>query len=414
MRRPPLSATCRFVFASVVLAVPAWPPPGCAADSPPGASSAFRIISPRAAEIVSGTQPIEVSAPASDASGKSPVVEILVDGKVVSRLTVPPYQASFEFGSSLASRTITARIVEGPGTGTTAEIRTRGFDPGHVDALARVDLVTLFASVRTAGGKYVTSLQKDAFTVYEGEKAQTISHFAIEKRPLIAAILLDVSLTMKGEPIDAARDAAVRFVQSLAPGDRAMVIAFSDDVRILAEATTDRDKLIGAIRSIQARGGTALYDAIYQASDILSREEGRKVIVLLSDGRDEASSGLEPGSLHTFDESLEKALRSEAILFTIGFGRHMETDMDFLGRFTLKQILERMASDSGGSFHYPKRASALKGAYELIGEELRNQYSLAYTPLNLRRDGAWHPLRVEVKDRALKVFTRTGYYAPKS
>src|SRR5262249_38722121 len=156
---------------------------------------------------------------------------------------------------------------------------------------------------------------------------------------------------------EAARLAATRFVKSLAPGDRAMVVTFSDEPHVLIEPTTDKERLAKAIATIEPKGGTALYDAIYETSDLLSREDGRKAIVLLSDGRAEAQGGCEPGSLHTFDEALEKALRCEAILFSIGFGRQVEKEMDFYGRTPLKQILDRLATDSGGVFYFASRAS---------------------------------------------------------
>ena len=244
-------------------------------------------------------------------------------------------------------------------------------------------------------------------------RPQELSYFGTERRPLAVAVVIDSSFSMKGEPIAAAREAAIRFVKTLAPEDRAMVVSFSDDVRVLRDLTGERDAASAAIASVDARGGTALYDAIYQVADRLSREEGRKVIVLLSDGRDEAQNGLEPGSLHTFEEALEKSLRSEVILFTIGFGKKLESERDFYGRVSLKEILDRLAGDSGGISEFPQRPSQLKTAYELIGEELRNQYSLGYTPQPLRLDGQWHPIKCELKDPALRVITRRGYYAPK-
>jgi Ca-activated chloride channel family protein len=395
-----------------ISADPAPRPEAAPAHAPPAdPSSLLRIVKPKASEIVSGTQEIVVLAPLS--AGPA-AIEVSVDGKPLGRIENPPYSINFDFGQTLASRTIVARIVTGPSAGSTAEVRTRGFDMKTVGDVARIDLVTLYASVRGPGGRFITNLPRDAFTVYDGTARQNLVHFGLERRPLVAAIVLDVSFSMRGEPIAAAREAAIRFTRSLAPEDRAMVIAFSDDPRIVTDLTNDRGRLASAIHSIDAKGGTALYDAIYMAADRLSREDGRKVIVLLSDGRDESQSGIEPGSLHTFEEALEKALRSEAILFTIGFGKQVDKEMDFYGRTPLKEILSRLATDSGGTFQYPQRASQLNSTYDLIGEELRNQYSLAYSPEPLRADGAWHPIRVELKEPSLKVLTRRGYYAPKS
>src|SRR5262249_56594112 len=101
-------------------------------------------------------------------------------------------------------------------------------------------------------------------------------------------------------------------------------------------------------------------------------EDGRKVIILLSDGHDEAQNGIEPGSLHTFEEALEKSLRSEAILFTIGFGKKLASEKDFYGRTSLKEILDRLALDSGATAYHPPRNSQLKNAHEPLRDELRN------------------------------------------
>ena len=385
------------------------PPEGKAAQASP--KGGLSIVKPRSIEILSGKQTVEVRVP-SDLEGV-PVVEILVDGASAGRLTSPPYQVTFDFGDALRSRRISARIVEGPGTGLHAEIVTRGFDTKEINQVARVDLVSLYVSVRDPSGKYVTDLGSGRFRVFDSGRPQEITHFGLEHRPLAAAILIDCSYSMHGEPIEAAREAATRFVKSLAPEDRAMVVTFSDTPAVVSELSAGRDKAVAAIASAEAKGGTALYDAIYMSADRLSREDGRKVIVLLSDGHDEAQNGIEPGSLHTFEEALEKALRSEAILFTIGFGKKLATEKDFYGRTSLKEILDRLALDSGGTSYYPTRTSQLKSAYELIGEELRNQYAIAYSPQQVRADGQWHEIKVELDDRSLKSFTRRGYYAPK-
>jgi VWFA-related protein len=278
--------------------------------------------------------------------------------------------------------------------------------PRKVDRRARRRCDALRLSAKLLGA--LTDLPS-SFTVHDGSAAQTITHFGIEQRPLVAAILLDTSFSMRGDPIEAARQAATRFVKSLAPGDRAMVVTFSDEPHILIEPTTDKERLAKAIATIDSKGGTALYDAIYEASERLSREEGRKVIVLLSDGRDEAQSGVEPGSLHTFDEALEKTLRCEAILFSIGFGRQVEKEMRSTAA-RLKQILDRLATDSGGV--PTPRAPPAQGRYDLIGEELRNQYSPAYSPLARRRRNPAPPIRSSVGP-SLKVYTRRRY-APKT
>jgi hypothetical protein len=214
------------------------PAPSSPDGLPPAGRGSFRIVAPRAIEILSGSQPIEVALPASIAVGPPSTVQISVDGMVVARLEAPPYRTVFDFGTALTPRRIDARVVSGPGEGLTASITTRGFDTRSINQVARVDLVTLYVSVRTAGGKYITNLDQEAFRIIDNGQRQTLTYFGVERRPLAAAILLDTSFSMRGDPIAAARDAATRFVKTLAPGDRVMVMSFSDSPRLLQDLTT--------------------------------------------------------------------------------------------------------------------------------------------------------------------------------
>jgi VWFA-related protein len=195
-------------------------------------------------------------------------------------------------------------------------------------------------------------------------------------------------------------------------------------VQISQELTRDRKELEEAIRATKAGGGTALYDAVWSASRLLESFDGRRVLVLLSDGQDEALDGLGPGSLHTLAEAQEQALRSEVIVFAVGLGNRLETD--HVRRFdpatggsradtdrTVLEMLRELADSTGGRAIAASSAARLGKAFDEIATDLRNQYSIAYTSTDPTRDGKWRTIDVSTPGRpGLEVVTRRGYYAP--
>ena len=239
-------------------------------------------------------------------------------------------------------------------------------------------------------------------------------------------IVLDASLSMEGDRLKSAISAAVEFLDILAPGDEGLVIAFSDDVRIVQDLTSNRQELEAAIRRSVARGGTALYDAIFKASERLSEFDGRRVLVVLSDGRDEAANGLEPGSLHTLEEAQDRALRNEVMVFAIGLGKPLVRDakalrdnpaaradeMDFFGRKPLVTILQSLAETTGGTAVFSPGSGQLRRSFETVAADLRHQYSLAYRSDDKRHEGGWRAITVSVTRPGVTVTNRKGYYAP--
>jgi Ca-activated chloride channel family protein len=283
----------------------------------------------------------------------------------------------------------------------------------RIDQYEQVSLVNLYAIVRDAKGAYVGGLTRDDFRVTENGRPQTISRFSDEWKPLRIAIVLDTSLSMQGDKLDAAREAARSFLEVLRPEDQGLVVLFHDSVDVVQPLTSARSELEAAIGKARAKGGTALYDAIWRTADLLDSIEGRRVIVLLSDGRDEAASGLEPGSLHTQEEALDRALRAETMIFSIGFGRNPATEWDFFRRRSLESILRELSEATGGRSLFSSRAGKLRKAFEQVADDLRHQYSLAYTSDDPRRDGSWRGIQVTSARPDLRVVSRQGYFAPK-
>jgi Ca-activated chloride channel family protein len=368
-----------------------------------------KIASPTWRDIVSGPTPIEVELSGPEA-GAVREVALEVDGRIVTVLVSPPWRAVHDFGDDLESRQVRAIARLEDGREFSAEVRTRRFLANQVE---EVSLVNLFVTVRDRDEQIVRELEKKDFAVYEDGVRQTISRFTDERRPLAVGLVLDTSLTMKGEKLETAREAAAKFLDVLEPGDRVLVASFSDKIQVRHELNEDLPGAREAIAGLEARGGTALYDAIYRVADALAQvpTQERRVMVLLSDGRDEAASGLEPGSFHTLDEAVDRVLKQEVIVFSVGLGKNLDKQRDFYGRTTLAEILQRLADNTGGRAYFVRRAGQLGRAYDLIGETLRYQYSLAYDSSNDRRDGAWREVRILTRDEGHRVVARKGYYA---
>jgi VWFA-related protein len=292
-----------------------------------------------------------------------------------------------------------------------------------------VALVTLYAIAKNESGGYVTDLGRDDFRLFENGHPQEIDRFSAERRALRVAIVLDssLSMSMNEDRIGAARDAALEFVDALEPGDEGLVATFSDEVRVLQELTSDREALRESLKRVETGGGTALYDAIWQGAERLREFDGRRVLVLLSDGRDEAASGLEPGSLHTLEEALDRAIRNDVMIFVIGLGgrlardaKRLENDpsaraseLDFFGRTPLASILGRIADTTGGRAIFSSSSGKVRRAFEEVAADLRHQYSIAYRSDDSRRDGSWREIRLTTVRPGVAVTSRSGYYAPR-
>lgn len=372
-----------------------------------GSERVARFVRPRHLSTVVGSSPflLEIQPPGS---ARVREVRISLDGEPLTVLTAPPWKGSFEAGDGSSGHVLRAEVLFTDDAVHTATVRT---SPLKIMEVEEVDLVNLHAVVRDRQGNYIRDLGRENFSIVEDGVPQTIRRFSTDLKPLAVGIVLDASKSMKGGKMEATKNSALRFLDTLGEGDRALVVTFSNRVRVLQPPTTDRKLLAAAIRSAGAEGGTALYDGVWRTADYLRRLDGRRVMLLLTDGRDEAWNGMEPGSLHTLEEALDHANRNDVMIFAVGYGRNLK-QLDFYQRRTLESILLRMAETSGGAVLFPKRIGSLKKAFETVTRDLRHQYSIAYSSTNEARDGAWRTieLRTDVPDH--EVVTRKGYFAP--
>jgi VWFA-related protein len=258
--------------------------------------------------------------------------------------------------------------------------------------------VVVTASVVDDDRRFVPDLTRESFTLWEDDVVQTIVDFTVETRPITMAILLDTSGSMR-EELGQVQEAAKSFVATLRPQDRAMVIDFDENVYLLQELTAEHASLRQAIEGTDAEGGTAFYDAIFAAYRKMRGIDGRKAVILLTDGAD-------TNSRFSYQKVLELTRTHDVVIYSIGLGA---TVLDVGIRGSLKQL----ADETGGRSYFPRTADDLADVYQQIAEDLRSQYYLAYSPTNRATDGTWRKIRLETSVKNVKVKTRRGYYAVK-
>jgi VWFA-related protein len=268
-------------------------------------------------------------------------------------------------------------------------------------------MVSLSLTVFDEKHKLVTDLVEEEFTVYEDGVEQDIQVFSREDLPLRMVLLLDTSSSMRMK-MRMAQEAAIEFVRSLKAGDEIKVIEFNDRVLILEDFSSDVDRVTEAIQSTEARGATALYNAIYISLQGLSRRrqaDERQAVVVLSDGNDTRS-------LVTFEDVRELARKTDVMVYTISL-RGTEKDLQKNKYLNAKYVLGKLAEESGGSSFSPEGIKDLSGVYDQIADELKSQYNIGYSSGNAVADGSWRRIQVLCARPDMDVRTRAGYYAPR-
>jgi len=292
--------------------------------------------------------------------------------------------------------------------------------------ITTVNLVDVLLTVLDRRNKLVPSLEKQDFKVLDDNAAQDIRYFSRQSDlPLRIGMLLDTSNSIR-DRIKFEQDAANNFLFSvLRRGkDEAFVMTFDDEPQVVQAFTPDTGKLRDQILRTRAGGGTAVYDAIYQACvQELShppRPPGdqpdvvRRVMILISDGEDNLST-------HTRSEAIEMAQRSSVVIYTISTSTQWVTLDDPSKERTGNRkyhltdgdkILQALAEETGGRSFYPYHVDDLDQSFQDIGDELRNQYSIAYNPSTHAFDGRYHKIKIEVPEhKGYQVRARKGYFA---
>jgi Ca-activated chloride channel family protein len=312
-----------------------------------------------------------------------------------------------------------------------------------------VELINVTATVTDANGRFVPGLRQDDFVVYEDNEQQQITHFSSDRVPVSLGIALDTSSSMMGEKIDSARSALDRFLYDLLdPQDEIFLYQFSNDPNLLQGWTTDRQKLSRALNRATPHGGTAMYDAVSEAIPLVQQGQFRKkALVVISDGNDTSST--------TRLRDVQQQIReSEALVYAVGIDcsgsgpvrrrsgsffeqRRPPIPLPFPfpipggrgGGWPRPQppnqpggwtspcsdpvnvaSLRDLTDDSGGRTELIREPRDLDPATSNIADELSKQYYLGY-PSSGKKDGRWHAIKVEVRNRNYRVRARRGYVA---
>ncbi len=292
-----------------------------------------------------------------------------------------------------------------------------------------VNVVNLFFNVKDKRGALVPNLTKDDFQVMEDGKPQTIKYFASESnQPLTLGLLIDSSVSQE-RVLPLEKEVGSAFLREvLRDKDLAFVISFDVNVDLLQDFTNDARMLRAGMNKARINSGgaggglpgigggplptsnnprgTLLYDAVYLASnEKLAREVGRKAMILLTDGEDQ-------GSQTKIKEAIEAAQKADSIVYVI-----LIADRGFYGGwgYSGDHQMKKLCEDTGGRMiPVGNKQEKLKEAFDQIATELRSQYSIGYTPTNIKRDGTFRKVEVKTKSANYKVQARAGYYAPSS
>jgi Ca-activated chloride channel family protein len=289
-----------------------------------------------------------------------------------------------------------------------------------------VNLVDVLFTVLNRRNKLVPDLDKNDFKIFDDKNPQEIRYFSKQTDlPLRIGMLLDTSNSIR-DRLKFEQEASTNFLFSVIRRgkDEAFVMTFDDEPQVIQSFTGDAGMLRDQIVKTRAGGGTAVYDAIYDACvKELShppRPPGdqpdvvRRVMILISDGDDNLSN-------HTRAEAIEMAQRTSVVIYTISTSTQWialsQTDPNKLANRKTHltegdQILQDLAEETGGRAFFPYHVDDLDQSFQDIGDELRNQYSIAYNPVNSVLDGRYHKIRIEVPEhKGYQVRSRRGYFA---
>src|ERR1700693_620823 len=270
-----------------------------------------------------------------------------------------------------------------------------------------VNLVVLHTTVRDDRGRCADGLKQDTFRVLEDKAEQKLSVFKREDVPVSMGLVIDNSGSMRDKR-PRVNEAAITLVQASNPQDEAFVVNFNDDfyLDLDKDFTSSIPELKEALERIDSRGSTALRDAILGSLDHLKKaSKDKKVLLVVTDGEDNASR-------NSLERMIREVQKTDTVIYTIGLlGQENKKEAK-----RARKALEQIAAASGGLAFFPENVDDVHNICEQVAHDIRNQYILAYYPTNIRRDGSFRTIQVEVipprGHGKLIARTRNGYYAP--
>ncbi len=359
--------------------------------------------SPSSLEAVFGEVDVEAEVHADRPIAK---VELLVDDRSAGVLARPPYRWRVDVGQNNVEHRFKVVATDEFGTRGTSLIVTPRI---KIDEEVDVELQQLYVTA-TRGGERVLDLTEGAFRIFDDGREQSIVTFARGDLPLTAVLLLDSSVSMEGERLAAGLRGAEAFVSSMKSLDEAMLMLFSDQLLHATDFTQQTDDLLEPLAGVEAGGNTAINDHVYLALKLLDARQGRRVVVLFTDGAD----------LHSvlgMEEVLWKVRRSQALIYWLRLedesgasGSMFSTAWrDAESNKVELDLLEDAVIQSGGRIASLTGLDEVEPAFREILHELREQYVVGYYPGVQRNDGSWHEVKVRVRQPGIQIRTRGGY-----
>jgi Ca-activated chloride channel homolog len=263
-------------------------------------------------------------------------------------------------------------------------------------------VVSLFVTVADAAKRLVPDLKQEDFEVFDNDKPQPITYFDSSIRPITVVVMLDTSGSMTLS-IELLKKAAEQFLIRLLPEDRAKVGAFNDKLQLSATFTNNRDQLISAAKDLDFGNGTRLWDAVDLSLDELKGVEGRRVILVFTDGDDTESRKAGLGGV------IERARAEEVMIYAIGLESQYMGAPGRMVRTKPDRGLRKLADETGGGYFELEKSADLEPTFTRVAQELHSQYVIGFAPTQL--DGRVHKLAVKMKQPGLTARARRSYVA---
>ena len=369
---------------------------GAAAQSPARAASdgaqevVVVVAEPAAGATVVGPAKVTVE---SRPDGRLASLTILVDGRELCVLERAPWSCRWDAGRDVREHHVRVVATLTDGRRVVANRHTQGLDVAETVNVAAVQVPVV---VTGPDGRFVRGLTRNAFTVLEDGRRQTVDTIIDESLPLELIVAADISGSMEGA-MPHVQEAIKRLLAKLRPEDTTTLVGFNDTIFVLAERESEAALREAAVDGLVPWGGTAFYDATVQAIDLVGAQAGRRGIVLFSDGEDRHSVGRR-------DESLRRIEEGQVVLYTVGFGDHTSDGF--------RKTLSEFAEASGGRAFFPRRPQELDRTFDAILDELSHQYILSYvSTATATAPGGWRTLDIRAACEGCRVRAREGYRA---
>jgi VWFA-related protein len=352
----------------------------------------LRIVQPEPGVVVSGAVVLEAGVTPADAAVGA--VTFYVDGQQVCRMTARPFECQWDAGSIAVPRSVRVTAELADQRRLVQTLRTAA-PPERALFRASVNMVLVPVFVTDRRGQFIRDLSASDFRVSEEGVAQQAQLVRTGEHPASVLLALDVSSSMESS-VGELKRAAARFLEALGPEDAIVITAFNEELQVLLRSGATPSARLEALERLRPSGGTALYDGIIRAVDIISTLPPPRAIVVFSDGEDTRSRSL-PASVRA---TLQ---RNDIVLYLIA-----QTSERTPG--SLRTYLAPLAAETGGIAWFPTRMTAVVDHFGDVVQNLRNQYVLAYQ--SPPAGGGWRRISVTMAaDRGLRVRSREGYMA---